>query len=85
MCNTDVISAWEVAGIVATEYPYGTPEVMSSGESSCGLGDVPHPQPARLQRARGHGWRPAGDSGQAVTATARALLAGLSAPAHDRD
>lgn len=84
VCNTDAISAREVAGIVAAQYPYGTPEVTSSGGADGWRGDVPT-LAVWPQRLLAHGWRPALDSGQAVTATARGLLAARSAPAHDRD
>jgi UDP-glucose 4-epimerase len=74
VCNTDALSAATVARLVADEFPHGTPEVVTAGGDSGWLGDVPT-LAVWPEKLLARGWRPGRTSGEAVTDTARALLA----------
>lgn len=74
VCNTDALSAATVARLVADEFPHGTPEVVTAGGDSGWRGDVPT-LAVWPEKLLARGWRPVRTSGEAVTDTARALLA----------
>ncbi|MFJ9085804.1 NAD-dependent epimerase/dehydratase family protein [Streptomyces sp. NPDC102384] len=74
VCNTDMISAEEVASIVAEEAPHGTPTVITGRGETGWQGDVPT-LAVWPERLLGHGWQPARNSGEAVRAVVSALLA----------
>ncbi|WP_035849862.1 NAD-dependent epimerase/dehydratase family protein [Kitasatospora azatica] len=76
VCNTDAISAAEVAAVVAEEFPHGNPSISTAGGGQGWAGDLPtlrvHPEVLL-----GRGWRPVRDSAAAVRDTARSLFATL--------
>ncbi|MFJ4622472.1 NAD-dependent epimerase/dehydratase family protein [Streptomyces sp. NPDC088812] len=82
VCNTDAISAVEVAAVAAEEFPHGSPDILTTGGDRGWQGDLPtlrvHPEVLLAQ-----GWRPAMSSGSAVRATVRALLGEQSTIAAD--
>jgi len=73
VCNTDAISALQVAACVAAEFPQGTPHVTASEGEQGWRGDVPtlNVWPERLLD---RGWRPIYTSDEAIRVTARALM-----------
>lgn len=73
VCNTDAVSAADVASVVAEEFPDGTPDVVTSGGDRGWQGDLPTLR-VRPEVLLGQGWQPAMNSAAAVRATARALF-----------
>lgn len=82
VCNTDGISAAQVAALVAQEFPLGTPQVVAAGGEHGWKGDVPT-LAVWPQRLLERGWRPTRTSADAVRSVARALLAERSDAAAD--
>lgn len=82
VCNTDGISAAQVAAIVAQEFPLGTPQVETAGGEHGWQGDVPT-LAVWPQRLLERDWKPALGSADAVRSVARELLAERYAAAAD--
>lgn len=74
VCNTDAISAVQVATLVRDEFPLSTSQVVTAEGERGWQGDVPTLS-VWPQRLLERGWQPTRTSAEAVRATARALLA----------